>query len=431
MLKYTKGLADYDFENVKNMTVHEKIMAVNEMRTKFRICLSFQKQLEDAFHSSLVNSYRLRKLYRDTKAKIPANIVNQDVILHQKMYGDAADSANSSFDLLGYSGVGKSTSLNQLLIDYPQLIIHKIPGTEDTIPQIVYLVVNCLPNSNFNELYISIGKAIDRTLGNIQPYYEVAIRKTVGLSSKMNKVIELIETFNIGIILFDEIQLIDFKHTKENSFEGLMTIVNATKVAIAVIGTEDAYSKMFINLRNARRVGTLIDASNYTENESYFKNIVSFMMNYQWFDTWIDCDDEIIDALKECSYGIIDQLISLYVMMHIDYFEKKGKKPKVNGDYVRMISRKYYPYMKQLNKLLRDPMADKNLKQASEETQKHLNELLKKSEEQNKTSQEKQIELNDSLLNIMKIKEQIIQDIEDIGFERPEIENCFNMIITE
>ncbi|MDB7952521.1 hypothetical protein [Faecalitalea cylindroides] len=26
----------------------------------------------------------------------------------------------------------------------------------------------------------------------------------------------------------------------------------------------------------------------------------------------------------------------------------------------------------------------------------------------------------------MKIKEQIIQDIEDVGFERPEIENYFN-----
>ena len=155
------------------------------------------------------------------------------------------------------------------------------------------------------------------------------------------------------------------------------------------------------------------------------------MMNYQWFDTWIDCDDEIIDALKECSYGIIDQLISLYVMMHIDYFEKKGKKSKVNGDYVRMISRKYFPYMKQLNKLLRDPMVDKNLKQASEETQKHLNELLKKSEEQNKTSQEKQIELNDSLLNIMKIKEQIIQDIEDVGFERADIEKYFNKLIVK
>ena len=87
--------------------------------------------------------------------------------------------------------------------------------------------------------------------------------------------------------------------------------------------------------------------------------------------------------------------------------------------------------MKQLNKLLRDPMADKNLKQASEETQKHLNELLKKSEEQNKSSQEKQIEFNDTMLNIMKIKEQIIQDIEDVGFERPEIENCFNKKIID
>lgn len=431
MLKYTKGLSDYNFDNVKNMSIHEKVMAVNEMRTKFRICLSFQKQLEDAFHSSLVNSYRLRKLYRDKKAKIQANINNQDVTLHQKMYGDAADSANSSFALLGYSGVGKSTSINQLLMDYPQVIIHKLPNNDDVIPQIVYLVVNCLPNSNFNELYVSIGKAIDRALGNIQPYYEIAIRKIRGLSSKMSKVIELIETFNIGIILFDEIQLIDFKHTKENSFEGLMTLVNSTKVSIAVIGTEDAYAKMFINLRNARRVGTLIDASTYTENNSYFKNIVKFMMNYQWFDARIECDEDIVKAFKECSYGIIDQLISLYVMMHIDYFEKKGKKPKVNGDYVRMISKKYFPYMKQLNNLLQDPLSDKKLKKASDETKEHISELLKQSEERNKKSQTKQLEFSELMLNIMKIKEPIIQDIENVGFDRKEIEIKFNKIMSK
>ena len=429
MLKYTKGLDDYNFNKVKDMTVHEKIMAVNEMRTTFRICLSFQKQLEDAFHSSLVNSYRLRKLYRDTKAKIPATVDNKDVILHQKMFGDAGDSANSSFALLGYSGVGKSTSLKQLLMDYPQVILHKVPGSEDVIPQIVYLVVNCLPNSNFNEMYVSIGKAIDRALGNIQLYYEEVIRKIRGLSSKMNKVIELIETFNIGIILLDEIQLIDFQHTKENSFEGLMTIVNATKISIAVIGTEDAYSKMFINLRNARRVGTLIDASTYTENDSYFKNIVSFMMNYQWFDTWVECDEDMLNALKECSYGIIDQLISLYVMMHIYYFEKKGKKPKVNGDYVRMISRKYFPYMKQLNKQLKDPMSDSRLKKASEETKELLKKLLKEAEEKNNETETKQIELSDMMLNIAKIKEPIIKDIENVGFDRTEIERCFEKLV--
>lgn len=429
LLKHTQGLSNYDFKKVKNMSIQEKLMAVNEMRTKFRICLSFQKQLEDAFHSSLINSYRLRKIYRDTNAQIHANINNEDVILHQKLYGNSADSANSCFALLGYSGVGKSTSLNLLLTDYPQLILHKVPDTQDIIPQIVYLVVNCIPNSNFNELYISIGKAIDRALGNIQPYYEEVIRKKRGLSLKMGKVIELIETFNIGMILFDEIQLIDFKHTKENSFESLMTIVNSTKVAIAVIGTEDAYSKMFINRRNARRVGTLIDASAYTENDSYFKNIVNFMMNYQWFDTWIECDEDILDALKDCTHGIIDQLISLYVMTHVDYFEKKGKKPKVNGEYIRMVSQKYFPHMEKLNKLLINPIADKNLKTASEVVQKHLNNLLEKTEKENSSLKANQLELSDTILDVVKIKESIIQDIENVGFERCDIEVCFNKLI--
>ena len=43
----------------------------------------------------------------------------------------------------------------------------------------------------------------------------------------------------------DEIQLIDFNSTKENSFESLLLLTNETKVAFVVIGTEDAYEKMF------------------------------------------------------------------------------------------------------------------------------------------------------------------------------------------
>ena len=49
---YTKGLIGYDYKNVPLMSNSEKIMAVNELKTKFRVCLSFQKQLEDVFHSS-------------------------------------------------------------------------------------------------------------------------------------------------------------------------------------------------------------------------------------------------------------------------------------------------------------------------------------------------------------------------------------------
>ncbi len=61
------------------------------------------------------------------------------------------------------------------------------------------------------------------------------------------KVCELIEKFSIGTIVLDEIQLINFNSNKENSYEGLLGIVNKTKIALSVVGTDEAYKKLFRN----------------------------------------------------------------------------------------------------------------------------------------------------------------------------------------
>lgn len=106
-----------------------------------------------------------------------------------------------------------------------------------TIPQITYIVVACVPNSNFSALYRQIGEAIDWALGNAEPIYEKMIMKCRTVADKQLKVCELIEKFSIGTIVLDEIQLIDFTANKENTYEGLLSIVNKTKVALSVVGT--------------------------------------------------------------------------------------------------------------------------------------------------------------------------------------------------
>lgn len=191
-----------------------------------------------------------------------------------KMKGKIEDSAPSGFALLGYSGCGKSSSLKQLFDNIPQVIMHHPdPGT--SIPQITYLVVSCMPNSNFSTLYRQIGEAIDNALGNPEPIYEVMInKKCKSLADKQLKVCQLIETFSIGTIVMDEIQLIDFNTNRENSYEGLLGIVNKTKVALSVVGTDEAYKKLFTMLRNARRAGDFIDASAYTTDKDYFNMLV-------------------------------------------------------------------------------------------------------------------------------------------------------------
>ena len=57
-------------------------------------------------------------------------------------------------------------------------------GDGGYFPQITYLVVNCIANSNFSALYEGIGDAIDKAFGNAQPVYALEIKKTMALEIK-------------------------------------------------------------------------------------------------------------------------------------------------------------------------------------------------------------------------------------------------------
>ena len=95
----------------------------------------------------------------------------------------------------------------------------------------------------------------------IEKSHHAEIMKIRTLGAKAERIREYVEKFAIGIIIFDEIQLLDFSHTRENSFDSLLTLSNRTKVATAVVGTEDAKAKMFKTLRTARRVGNVINGN--------------------------------------------------------------------------------------------------------------------------------------------------------------------------
>ena len=253
---YTRTLPNYRYDDVKDMDTLKKMLAVGTLR-ELRFPLPFHSELEFNFYNSLVTSYRARKRIESMDTKLDYVSDNKSNETHSILAGDSAAATNAGFSLIGYSGCGKSSSIQTLVAHYPQVIIHG-DNTSSRFPQIVYLVVNCIANSNFSALYEGIGDAIDKALGNIVPVYAKEVTKINNLGRKAEKIKEYIEKFAIGIIIFDEIQLIDFKHTKENSFDSLMTLSNRTKVAIAVVGTEDARNKMFKELRTSRRVGMMI-----------------------------------------------------------------------------------------------------------------------------------------------------------------------------
>ena len=340
MTAYSKALYMYNYDDIANMSKIEKMLQVSTLR-QVRFPLPFHKSLEFAFYNALITSYRSRRrVIREDLIPIDA-IDNSIDKTNYLLYGDDADATNAGFSLIGYSGCGKSSAMNSLLSRYPQVIIHN-KGTLEQYIQIVYLVVNCIPNSNFAALYAGIGHAIDKAFGNTEPLYENEITKLSNLGKKMDKVREWIEKFSIGIIMFDEIQLINFDRTKESSYEALMILSNKTKVAMAVIGTEDARDKMFKELRTSRRIGTIINGNQYCDNKKFFSFLVNKLFQYQWFDEPVTVTEELVEALYSVTKGIVDQLIGIYSCMHYDYLERKIR-PAIDASYVYEIAQKYYP----------------------------------------------------------------------------------------
>lgn len=421
---YSRSFASYDYDSIKKMTKLEKMLQVSMLK-EIRFPLPFHSELEFSFYNALLISYRHRKRCSVYDKNINYMAENRDNEMTSVLYGDSSDATNAGFSLIGYSGCGKSSAISTLVSHYPQVIIHE-DGDGGYFPQITYLVVNCIANSNFSALYEGIGDAIDKAFGNAQPVYALEIKKTMGLGNKAEKVRSFIELFGVGIIIFDEIQLIDFQHTKENSFDSLLTLANRTKVAIAVVGTEDARDKMFHELRTARRVGTMINGNRYCENREFFEYLVSQIFEYQWFKEPIEVTDKIIDALYDVTKGIIDQLVSIYSCMNIEAITAR-KKIEINADFIHHVADKYYPGIQDVLGSIEcnaDALELENIRKNADARISKLMDEAKQEQEMKKIKENSTAKPDVSLHNVASNIRTIYDDYTD-----NQIEEAYNKII--
>lgn len=426
-LSATKRIPDFSREEELKKPPYQQMLSIMKLR-EVRFPLPFNFRLEEECYSALVLSYRARKMMLDSGGdiKLPYEASNEPQFSTGILVGSDAAAANAGFSLIGYSGCGKSSALETLFKNYPQYIIHHGDGLA-TYPQIVYLVVQCPPHSNFRGLYKNIGVAIDKALGNVKPVYakELDAGNRGNLAVYTDKVRQCIEQFSIGIIIFDEIQHLNFDTSLENSFESILELTNQTKVAFGVVGTEDAYDKIFSgNLRQARRLGAQIKADSYCNQKSFFTLLVKYLFEYQWFNEFVEPTSEIIDALYECSKGIVDQLIGIYMFMNMDYIQA-GKKPIVNADYVYKTNKKHYPSMMEIIQNMYTSEAEeqrvKLLKQADEELFQLVNEEKEKEAMDAARSTMENTDINDRVRLMRVVIDRICSvstEYDDITIER-------------
>ncbi len=153
-----------------------------------------------------------------------------------------------------------------------------------------------------------------------------------------------------------------------------------TFLAIAVIGTEDSYSKMFKNLRTAQRIGPVINSSCYCQNRNFFELLVKRLFTYQWFDEQIKPTPEIIQTLYNNTRGIVDQLVDLYMHIQMAYLGLNPR-PTINEKFIDETFDKYFSEVRELLSDISDPYDQSELRKRLEAANSSLDFQISKLKE--------------------------------------------------
>jgi hypothetical protein len=237
-------------------------------------------------------------------------------VAHQVMNGQATPydirSTASSFTLMGFSGIGKTTAIERILSLYPQLIIHKHPLN---LTQIVWLKLNCPHDGSLKSLCMDFFIKVDRLLGT--NYYERFGGKRNSISSMVTRMGQIARLHCIGALIIDEIQhLLTAKDSgSEKMMNFFVTLVNEIGVPVMMIGTMRARSVLQQDFRQARRGSGQGDMVwQQMKKDEDWDVLIESMWDYQWTKHPVELTEEINNTLYEQSQGIVDIAVKLFAL---------------------------------------------------------------------------------------------------------------------
>ena len=358
-LAYNTGIPGFSHSETVSLPAEAQADLIDNL-DMVRVPLPVSKDIEESFHSSIREGYRLRMV---SVAENPgqycpvveAGETRESAVV---MNGRQASGEFRSLALIGFSGTGKTSTIEDLIKDCPQVIHHSFPDTP-TVTQIAFVLAQAETNDNLRGLLLNIAKGIDRALHNHRPFYYAFAEKQKSIPSLSHYIISLIETFSVGVIILDEVQNCNFRKNRQSSFEALLNITNQTKCRLILVGTEKAVSHITDSPQMTRRYRP-VDFSLCCRDRQFFAWMVRRFFNYQWFEPEVILSDdarteELIDALYKCSFGVVGVFKELYKKMTRDYVFS-AQKPEIDALYVRRTAERYSSELLDKYPHLRDPL---------------------------------------------------------------------------
>ncbi|MFG3613497.1 ATP-binding protein [Rummeliibacillus stabekisii] len=295
----------------RNLSIHHRYHALLRL-SRFYQPIAQTLDLEQRFSRFIRYGYVSRNPFQ--KQHVQALNELHTKLLNNEYLGLSPDirASASSFTLMGFSGIGKTSAIERILSLYPQVILHQQPL--NTI-QIVWLKLNCPYDGSLKTLCMDFFQQIDILLGT--NYYEKYGRRSNSISSMVTRMGQVARLHTLGALIIDEIQhLLSAKGgASEVMMNFFVTLVNEIGIPVMFIGTMKAKVLLQKDFRQARRSSGQGDMIwQQMKKDDDWEVLITSMWEYQWTKEYTELNKVMMDTIYEESQGIVDIAVKLFFL---------------------------------------------------------------------------------------------------------------------
>lgn len=217
--------------------------------------------------------------------------------------------------LLGFPGMGKSLTVEEILRRIPETVRH---NDGINFVQVCRIKLDCPHKGSVKALCADFFAELDRILHGGKPTYSKMYAPPRATEEQMMKSMAVVANLHaLGILVIDEVQ--HLSGADGNLLKFLITLINRIGVPVMLVGTVDALGVMADTGRMVRRG---IGASSaiwerYSANDNDWIKFIEDIWKYQWTAIETPLTDVLKERIYYHSQGIIDIAVKLFCLSQL------------------------------------------------------------------------------------------------------------------
>ncbi|MGE7694965.1 ATP-binding protein [Lysinibacillus sp. NPDC094177] len=295
----------------RNLSSHHRyhaLLRLSRFYQPINQTLNLEQRFSGFIRYGYVNRNPLKKKHVQALHELHNKLINKEE------FGLPPDirSSASSFTLIGFPGIGKTSAIERVLSLYPQVILHQSPIN---MIQIVWLKLNCPHDGSLKTLCMDFFQKVDLLIGT--NYFEKYGKRTNSVSSMVTRMGQVARIHSVGALIIDEIQhlLSATGAASEMMMNFFVTLVNEIGVPVMFIGTMKAKALLQKDFRQARRSSGQGDMVwQQMKQDDDWEVLITSMWDYQWTKEYTELTKELLNTIYEESQGIVDVAVKLYIL---------------------------------------------------------------------------------------------------------------------